>query len=143
MPRPRGAGMPTDAGSRSPSPANCPPGRGTAVVIVDVLYLLPADVQRGLLQSCASTLAPGGVLVVKEMAPTPRWKAAWNRGQETLAVRLLGITEGEGGFTFVPPDELAAWMAGDGLVAEHRSLHRGYPHPHHLVVGRKQEGEAT
>lgn len=116
---------------------DCPDGGWDCVAIVDVLYLLPADVQRDLLRSCAARLAPGGVLVVKEMAPAPRWKAAWNRGQETLAVRLLGITEGDGGFMFVPPDELAAWMVDDGLAAEHRPLHRGYPHPHHLVVGRR------
>jgi 2-polyprenyl-3-methyl-5-hydroxy-6-metoxy-1,4-benzoquinol methylase len=122
------------------APGELPDGPWDCVAIVDVLYLLGADDQRDLLRSCAARLAPGGVLVVKEMAPAPRWKAAWNRGQETLAVRLLGITEGDGGFTFVPPDELAVWMADDGLVAEHRPLHRGYPHPHHLIVGRRDRG---
>ena len=122
------------------APGDLPDGPWACVAIVDVLYLLAADVQRGLLRSCAGRLGPGGVLVVKEMAPRPRWKAAWNRAQETLAVRLLGITEGEGGFTFVPPEQLAAWMADDGLAAEHRPLHRGYPHPHHLVVGRAGAG---
>jgi 2-polyprenyl-3-methyl-5-hydroxy-6-metoxy-1,4-benzoquinol methylase len=117
-------------------PGELPDGPWDCVAIVDVLYLLEADVQRELLASCTALLGPGGVLVVKEMAPTPRWKAGWNRFQETLAVRLLGITEGQGGFTFVPPEQLAAWMADDGLVAEHRPLHRGYPHPHHVVVGR-------
>jgi 2-polyprenyl-3-methyl-5-hydroxy-6-metoxy-1,4-benzoquinol methylase len=122
------------------APGELPPGPGggwDCVTIVDVLYLLDADVQREVLRSCSASLAPGGVLVVKEMAPTPRWKATWNRCQETLAVRLLGITEGQGGFTFVPPDELAAWMAADGLAVTHRPLHRGYPHPHHLVVGHR------
>ena len=119
------------------APGELPDGPWDCVAIVDVLYLLGADVQRELLLSCAGRLAPGGVLVVKEMAPAPRWKAAWNRCQETLAVRLLGITEGQGGFTFVSPEQMAAWMADAGLVAEHRPLHRGYPHPHHLVVGRR------
>jgi 2-polyprenyl-3-methyl-5-hydroxy-6-metoxy-1,4-benzoquinol methylase len=123
-------------------PGDLPDGPWDCIAIVDVLYLLPADVQRDLLRSCAAGLGPGGMLVVKEMAPTPRWKAAWNRCQEALAVRLLGITVGEGRFTFVPPEELAAWMAGDGLVAGHRPLHRGYPHPHHLVVGRKDAAAA-
>ena len=127
----------TAPGELRDGPWGCPDGGWDCVAIVDVLYLLGADIQRDLLRSCVARLAPGGVLVVKEMAPTPRWKAAWNRGQETLAVRLLGITEGHGGFTFVPPGELTAWMADDGLVVEHRPLHRGYPHPHHLVVGRR------
>ena len=130
----------TAPGELPDGPWDCPDGGWDCVAIVDVLYLLGADIQRDLLRSCAARLAPDGVLVVKEMAPTPRWKAAWNGAQETLAVRLLGITEGDGSFAFVPPDELATWMADDGLVAEHRPLHRGYPHPHHLVVGRRGAG---
>ena len=120
----------------APPPGRLPEGPWDAIVIVDVLYLLTADQQRQLLRQSAAALGPGGVLVVKEMSPSPRWKSAWNRVQETLAVRLLRITEGEGGFTFVPPEELAAWMTDDGLTVTHRPLHKGYPHPHHLLVGR-------
>jgi 2-polyprenyl-3-methyl-5-hydroxy-6-metoxy-1,4-benzoquinol methylase len=118
------------------TPGLLPEGPWAAVAIVDVLYLLTEAQQRALLRDCAAALAPGGVLVVKEMSPAPRWKAGWNRFQETLAVRLLRITEGEGGFTFLPPEQLAGWMAQDGLSVRHRPLHKGYPHPHHLVVGR-------
>ncbi len=118
-------------------PDRLPDGPWDAIAIVDVLYLLTEDDQRRLLRDCAVALAPGGVLVVKEMAPSPGWKATWNRVQETVAVRVLCITEGGGGFVFLPPPQLAAWMADDGLVATHRPLHKGYPHPHHLVVGRK------
>jgi 2-polyprenyl-3-methyl-5-hydroxy-6-metoxy-1,4-benzoquinol methylase len=120
----------------TPPPGRLPDGPWDAIVIVDVLYLLTEDQQRRLLRDCAAALGPGGVLVVKEMSPSPRWKSAWNRVQETLAVRLLRITEGEGGFIFMTPDQLAAWMTDDGLVVSHRPLHKGYPHPHHLVVGR-------
>ena len=115
-----------------------PDGPWDAIAIVDVLYLLPAADQVGLLRSSAGALAPGGVLVVKEMAPVPRWKAGWNRVQETAAVRILGITEGSE-LTFLPPAELAAAMAGAGLTVSDRPLHRGYPHPHHLVVGRRPD----
>lgn len=124
------------------APGRLPDGPWDAVVIVDVLYLLAEHDQRRLLSACAAALGPGGVLVVKEMSPSPRWKAAWNRAQETVAVRVLGITEGEGGFTFLPPDQLAGWMADDGLAVTHRPLHKGYPHPHHLVVGRAGEAGA-
>jgi 2-polyprenyl-3-methyl-5-hydroxy-6-metoxy-1,4-benzoquinol methylase len=120
----------------APPPGRLPDGPWDAIVIVDVLYLLTDDQQRRLLRDCAAALGPGGVLVVKEMSPSPRWKSAWNRVQETLAVRLLHITEGEGGFTFLAPEELAARMTDDGLVVSHRPLHKGYPHPHHLLVGR-------
>jgi 2-polyprenyl-3-methyl-5-hydroxy-6-metoxy-1,4-benzoquinol methylase len=113
-----------------------PDGPWDGIAIVDVLYLLDAPDQRSLLRSCAERLAPGGVLVVKEMAPVPRWKAAWNVVQETASVKILGITEGDQ-LTFLPPAELAAAMAAGKLAVRDRPLHRGYPHPHHLLVGRR------
>jgi 2-polyprenyl-3-methyl-5-hydroxy-6-metoxy-1,4-benzoquinol methylase len=113
-----------------------PDGPWDGIAIVDVLYLLDADSQRALLVACAQRLAPGGRLVVKEMAPVPRWKAAWNHAQEVAAVKLLRITEG-GELTFLPPAELAAAMAGAGLAVRERPLHRHYPHPHHLLVGTR------
>ncbi|HEX3620966.1 MAG TPA: class I SAM-dependent methyltransferase [Acidimicrobiales bacterium] len=113
-----------------------PEGPWDAIAIIDVLYLLDADSQRSLLRSCAERLAAGGTLVVKEMAPVPRWKAAWNHAQEVAAVKLLGITEGSE-LTFLAPAELAAAMSDGGLEVLERPLHRGYPHPHHLLVGRK------
>jgi 2-polyprenyl-3-methyl-5-hydroxy-6-metoxy-1,4-benzoquinol methylase len=113
-----------------------PAGPWHGIGIVDVLYLLSADDQRSLLRSCAEALEPGGVLAVKEMALVPRWKARWNILQETAAVKVLGITEGEA-FTFLAPADMAAAMAGGGLTVRDRPIHRGYPHPHHLLVGQK------
>lgn len=112
-----------------------PEGPWDGIAIVDVLYLLPAHDQRSLLSACAERLVPGGVLAVKEMSPVPRWKARWNVVQETAAVKLLGVTAGEE-LTFLPPVELASAMARHGLDVRERPLHRGYPHPHHLLVGR-------
>ena len=116
--------------------ADLPEGPWEGIAIVDVLYLLDASDQRSLLRSCAERLAPGGVLAVKEMAPVPHWKATWNVVQETASVKILGITQGKR-FTFLPPDELAGAMAAGGLAVRDRPLHRGYPHPHHLLVGHK------
>ncbi len=113
-----------------------PEGPWDAIAIVDVLYLLGTADQKRLLAAGAAALAPGGALVVKEMAPVPRWKAAWNTAQETAAVRILGVTEGSG-LTFLPPAELGTAMAAGGLAVEQRPLHRGYPHPHHLLIGRR------
>jgi 2-polyprenyl-3-methyl-5-hydroxy-6-metoxy-1,4-benzoquinol methylase len=116
--------------------ADLPAGPWAGIAIVDVLYLLSADEQRSLLGACAGLLEPGGVLAVKEMALVPRWKATWNRVQETTSVKLLGITEGEE-LTFLAPADMAAAMAEGGLTVRDRPIHRGYPHPHHLLVGTK------
>ena len=114
-----------------------PPGPWDGVVLVDVLYLLDAAGQRELLLACAAQLAPGGVLVVKDMDVRPRWKARLNSLQESVSVRVLGITEGSRAFDFVPPGERARWLVEAGLVdVRSRRLDRGRAHPHHLLVGR-------
>jgi 2-polyprenyl-3-methyl-5-hydroxy-6-metoxy-1,4-benzoquinol methylase len=117
-------------------PGELPEGPWDAIVVVDVAYLLDAATQRRLIADCAARLAPGGILALKEMALEPAWKFRWNRFQETLAVRVLGITVG-GEMTFVDPAEMGGWMVDEGLEVRRQPLHKGYPHPHHLVVGRR------
>jgi len=112
------------------------PGPWAAVVIIDVLYLLNAPAQLDLVARSAAQLAPGGVLIVKEMGDRPRWKARWNELQELLAVRVLNITEG-GRMTFLPPSDLIGAMRGAGLQVTAEAIDRRRPHPHLLLVGRR------
>lgn len=112
-----------------------PEGPWDAIAVVDVLYLLPAEAQRRLLTSAAARLAPGGRLVVKEMASSPRWKVRWNAFQETLSVRVLRITEGSATFAFLDPRVTAATLEQAGLTVSATRLDRGRLHPHHVLVG--------
>lgn len=112
-----------------------PAGPWDAVVFVDVLYLLPADEQQRLLTESVAALAPGGVVVVKEMGSEPAWKVRWNTFQETLSVKVLRITAGSS-FDFVAPERTAAWLTELGLDVEKVRLDRGRVHPHHMLVGR-------
>jgi 2-polyprenyl-3-methyl-5-hydroxy-6-metoxy-1,4-benzoquinol methylase len=124
------------------APGELPPGPWDAVCIVDVLYLIDREGERALLERLAADLAPGGALLVKEMATSPRWKFRWMAFQERLAVQVLGITEGHD-LTFVAPDELATWLEHAGLTdIEHHRLDRRSLHPHHLVLARKPSGPA-
>ena len=117
-------------------PGDLPAGPWDAIVMVDVLYLLDAASQRALVADCARLLAPGGTLALKEMDVVPRWKFRWNVAQETLAVRVLGITVGSR-LTFPAPAQIGGRMAAAGLEVTHLPLHKGYPHPHHLILGRR------
>lgn len=113
-----------------------PVGPWDGIAIVDVLYLLPAERQRALLIEAAAALAPGGRLVIKEMDVLPRWKARWNKTQESLSVRALRITEGAT-IEFVDPVLMAQWLAEEGLSVSRQRLDRGRVHPHHLLVGQR------
>lgn len=112
-----------------------PEGPWDAIAVVDVLYLLPPEAQDRLLTSAAARLAPGGRLVVKEMAASPRWKVRWNTLQETISVRVLRITEGSPTFTFLDPRVTAATLERAGLTVSATRLDRGRLHPHHVLVG--------
>jgi 2-polyprenyl-3-methyl-5-hydroxy-6-metoxy-1,4-benzoquinol methylase len=115
-----------------------PEGTWGAVVFADVLYLLPVEDQRALLVAAAHAVGPGGVVVVKEMGLEPRWKLRWNRFQETLATKVFRITDSVGaGLTFVAPDVMAGWLTAEGLDVTTRRIDKGYPWPHHVVVGSR------
>lgn len=117
-----------------------PQGSWDAVLFVDVLYLLPPEEQERLLRVAARSLAPGGILLVKEVGVRPRWKAVWNRMQETIAVRVLRITQG-GPLRILAPDLHAAWLESEGLEVESLSADRGYLHPHNLLAARRPLSE--
>ena len=108
-----------------------------AVVMADVLYLLPPDVREDTLATMASLVAPDGVLVLKEAGRTPVWKWQVARLQERLATGVLGITEGET-VDFASPGELAAPLHAAGLQVQHRRIDAGYPYAHELFVGRRE-----
>jgi len=81
------------------------------------------------------------LLVVKEMGTGPRWKYRWNTWQETLSVRVLGITAGSS-FDFVAPAVMAGWLHDLGLTTTTQRLDRGRLHPHHLLVGKRVPRDA-
>jgi SAM-dependent methyltransferase len=118
-----------------------------AVTIIDVMYLVSYQAQERLLAACAERLAPGGLIVLKDMAERPRWKVWSNWLEETLAVRVLRITASDesGRFYFRTRAEWQALFARLGFAVETIPMDRGYYHPHVVFVARKlagDEGEA-
>ena len=103
---------------------------------LDLFYLLPYDTQERLISRAYQLLPPKGAMVLKTMSHRPRWKAGWNRFQEFLAVRVLGITEGHYFYFRTVPDWRRLLEHVGFTVTEH-SLDRGYLHPHLVLIARK------
>lgn len=112
----------------------------SAVSIVDVLYVVGWDRADELLAAAAGALAPGGVLVVKETGPTPRWKARLSYLQERIATSRLGPTSAPERPRPYPLERGAALLANHGLTCRLRSVDRGYHVPHRLLVARSDSG---
>lgn len=119
-------------------PGELPTGLWDAVVMVDMLYLLAPEAQQQLLEAAADCLAPGGVLVVKDIDSRPRPKAWLAAVQEAISVRIARITATADGLHRPPGPELVeGWMAAAGLDTAVRPCHRGHHVPHVLVTGRR------
>lgn len=103
-----------------------------AVAVLDVLYLIPRADWPAFLLGLRERLRPGGRVLLKEVEPRPRWKFYRCLAQETLSVRLLGITHGSA-FAFADRAEMEALLRGAGFEGlQVRGLGAGYLTPHVL-----------
>jgi len=106
------------------------------ITILDVLYLVPLPQWDNILRKCYECLKPGGRLLLKEMDRSVRFKFATLCLEETLAVKILGLTLGKN-FTFPPAQEISLRAERAGFRVQQVPIHRGYAVPHTLWVGSK------
>ncbi len=105
-----------------------------AVVVADVLYLLPLEHWRSFLTAARRVLRPGGQLLLKEAEADGSWRHKKALLQEQLMVRALGRTKSSGGLGFQPRNVLEAEVksAGFSIISVH-GLGAGYSTPHVLI----------
>jgi 2-polyprenyl-6-hydroxyphenyl methylase/3-demethylubiquinone-9 3-methyltransferase len=106
-----------------------------AIVVLDVLYLLPEAQKRSLLEACRRLLAPGGALILKTNDTHPAWKYFVARTQERLMTGA-GLTLGTGELHFRSCAENASLLRAAGFVEEIHHLTHWTPYPHTLFVAR-------
>ncbi len=114
-------------------------GGWRSIVFADVLYLLGRERRRALLAECVDALAPGGLLVVKEVDTRPLLKARIAQIQELIATKVLRITDGHT-LEFASSAELEADLVDLGLVTMSKRIDHGYLHPHCVVLGTRPAG---
>jgi 2-polyprenyl-3-methyl-5-hydroxy-6-metoxy-1,4-benzoquinol methylase len=108
------------------------------ISIIDVLYLIPIGQWDNILKRCYSYLKPGGKLMLKEMNRSITWKFALLYIEETIVVKMLGLTLGKQ-FTFPGPEEIRYLLVKAGFEVEEIPLDRFYLVPHQLWIGVKQK----
>jgi len=111
-------------------------GAFDAVVMVDVLYKLPREEWDPLFARVLARLHPGGWFLLKELDPGRRFKAAWNRVQESVA-NAVDLTLGRT-FSYETRAQVGARLERAGFDRfEARDIGRGYPHAHVLYRARR------
>lgn len=116
--------------------ADFAPESADVISILDVMYLVPLDQWDGVIEKCFACLKPGGVLLMKEMNRELDFKFRVLCLEETLAVKVLGLTLGSE-FTFPTPAEIRDRLNKAGFAVEQIALDRGYHVPHALWIARK------
>lgn len=98
---------------------------------VDVLHHVEAERHAEIAKALLDALRPGGVLLVKEMARTPRRQYLWNRTHDR-------IVAGRDPIHCRDPDELAGMLHEIGFRIESvRRLKRLRIYPQYLVRARR------
>jgi 2-polyprenyl-3-methyl-5-hydroxy-6-metoxy-1,4-benzoquinol methylase len=106
------------------------------VSIIDVMYVIPFDIQAQVVKRIYASLRSGGKLLLKEMSFAPAWKFRFNQLEEWLAGRVLGRSYGA---KIYYRDE-ASWeriLTDAGMSFQAVRLDSGYLHPHLLFIGDK------
>lgn len=112
-------------------------GEFDLVTMFDVLYRVPIGQWDALFGRLHARLGHGGVLMIKELDPEDRLKFAWNRAQEWVSDRFLGLTLGED-FSYEPASRLAERLGRAGFTDfRAEPIDAGYPHSHVIYTVRK------
>ena len=106
-----------------------PPGTFTVVALIDVLHHVPLAAQVDVLAGAAARVEPGGILLCKDIARRPRWRALMNRLHDLVLARQW-VHHPDGA-------ALSAACARAGLrVERHERIDRWW-YGHELIVARR------
>ena len=79
-----------------------------AVMMVDVLHHIPRAARRGLVEAALERVAPGGLLIYKDMCRRPVLRRLWNQLHDLILSGQLVSTE--------PIDHVVGWVTAAGFA---------------------------
>ena len=103
-----------------------PDGTWPVVSLIDVAHHLPPSMQREVLDDLAARVTPGGMLIYKDIAPRPVWKAWANRLHDAIMARQF--------VHYLAPDLVTVWLESQGLILTHRAVYHRLWYAHTLLI---------
>lgn len=106
-----------------------PEGTFDVVSIIDVLHHIPVEHQERAFHAAEARVAPGGVLLYKDMSDSPWYFAGANRMHDLIVAREW--------IHYVPVAAIESWAAGLRMELERAASFRMLWYKHDLRVFRK------
>jgi 2-polyprenyl-3-methyl-5-hydroxy-6-metoxy-1,4-benzoquinol methylase len=107
-----------------------PEGPFTVVTMIDVLHHVPVDEQRAVFCHATRMLNAGSMLVYKDIAPRPKWRALANSVHDLVMARQW--------VHYVPMETLVAWAKEEGLVPLRCYTYNRLWYGHHFAIFVRQ-----
>lgn len=109
------------------------------ILIIDVLQYLPPDDQRAVLERCAASLRPGGILIVREPDTAGGWRWWVTRALDIAALRIVGSGtqpryQSAAAFTEI--------LEREGLSVSVQTHRNTLPLTHIVIQARRADGAA-
>lgn len=106
-----------------------------AIVMSDILYLIPISEYKAIFKACLNILKQDGVLIIKEVDTRPHWKHIFTLLQELLAVKILRFTFSEGRRLKIHNSGTLKGMLSEFFPkVRNIPLDKGYPYSHILYI---------
>lgn len=105
------------------------------IALLDMLHYLPRDAQVTLLNACLHRIAPGGVLVIRNVLRDDSWRFQATRAEEVW-LRVSGRIRG-GAKHYPSAQELRAPLEAAGLVVTLAPLFGRTPFNSYLLLARR------
>ena len=109
--------------------AEVPNGPFDTVLMIDVLHHIPAARQQEAVLAAAQRVAPGGVLIYKDMASQPAWRRWANTIHDLVLARQL--------VSYVAIADVEHWLERAGFVVVHRQSYSRCVYGHEFRVFKR------
>lgn len=94
--------------------------------MIDVLHHIPVAGKKPAIEAAAARVGPGGVLLFKDIGPTPRWRAFANSLHDFVLTQER--------VTYTPIDTIVRWAEACGLSLKDRTTINRLWYGHELLV---------